>query len=179
MNNCTFGDICLCDLSCSLNVRRNHIVPLIYIAKFQATENVGIYCFCRVGPPPKETNADSFVTVIGEHGLRDSSAVYPSQLVYFTDSNGLIAIIGRIQSEETLSFIKKINQSKEIRNGLSLIMSLCPQCRKSFIKNPAIHLKRLDPFSPIESECDFCQVGIGHTYVIFSRQMKRRQKQHE
>ena len=164
-----FGDICICDLALCRDHIKTAVVPLIFIGKEEPTEGCCIYKFCRVGKQPELHSKRPHIITEGEQGLRDGSAIYPTQTVLFSDEEGVIRKVGAIASEATLAFIRDALQEKRKRNNIALVMALCPRCRQNFMTDPELIVKREDPYFGVRSQCDFCQTRSGFTYLIYRK----------
>lgn len=168
-----FGDVCICDLSLSLNSSKQTIAPLVFIGKEYRNGSL-INRFCRVGKKPKQYAFVPFIVVRNEPALRNNAAIYPTQYVFFSDDIAPIKMLGRIQTDETLAQIR--TAVSEHRKDVALVMSLCPRCREDFRTDRETVINRLNPFHPEKSECDFCQIRQGYLYVIYKKKIYRSDK---
>lgn len=166
-----YGDICLGDLSKSLNSPKSGIVPLVFISFEVMPDGAGSYRFCRIGKKPVSPTASPFVDVNEQPCLRCDSAIFPTQLVVFSDESAIIRKVGSVEDENLISQIREIRKAEKREQNQAMIMALCPRCRKEFLYDPSNTVKRLDPFSVQEHQCDFCQTRNGHTYIIFKRKL--------
>ena len=165
-----FGDICIADLSRSLSSPKTITAPVIYLSA-KDDGDVRTFRFCRVGKMPNGYTTKPFI-MIGKHPyLRDGSAIYPTQTVLFTDESAILFKAGTVDDEHIEQEIYRILQQAKRKEHQAIIMALCSRCRREFLMNPETVVKRLDPFSVQEYQCDFCQTRTGHTYVIYKRRL--------
>ncbi len=166
-----FGDICIVDLSRSINSPKSCVAPVIYMSEYQENNGAMTYRFCRVGKKPALPASKPFVVIERHPYLRSKSAIYPTQTVLFSDESAILSKVSMIGDErieqEILNIYEKTNRAEK----QAIVMCLCPRCRREFLLNTQTVMKRLDPYSPIEQQCDFCQVRSGHTYVIYKRRL--------
>ena len=172
MTDLVFGDVCICDLSLSLNSPRDSRAPLVFLGK-EDTEGGKICRFCRVGGEPRSYALTPFIIFHGESALRNDGAIYPTQYILFLEGVGIIKMLGSIQNEETLQLIKSADEKYRNRKEVALVMHLCPRCRDDFMLDPETVVKRINPCSPVKSTCDFCQVRQGHLFVVYKRRIYR------
>ena len=52
MDDLKCGDVCICDLSLSMNTHKYSVVPLVFIS-VSWKEETPIYAFCRIGKAPE------------------------------------------------------------------------------------------------------------------------------
>ena len=173
MNDLKFGDICVCDLTLSLNTPNKGPAPLIYLKNEKADSGATVYQFCRVGKKPALGSRHPFIVVSGENGLRNGCAVYPTQTILFSDESAIIKVVGQIEDEETLHFIQDAIRQQDKKDSESIVMSLCPRCRDDFMLNPQTVVKRVDPYSHHRSGCDYCQSRSGYLYLIYKKKTYR------
>ncbi len=172
MIDLAFGDVCICDISLSLNSPKDKRAPLIFLGK-EVIEDKRVCRFCRVGGEPKSYAMTPFILFCGEPALRNDGAIYPTQYILFPEGIGVITFLGRIQNEETLQLIKVADEKNRKQKNVALVMNLCPRCRDDFMLNPETVVKRLDPCSPVRSTCDFCQVRQGHLFIVYKKRIYR------
>ena len=166
----TFGDICIVNLARSLNSPKVKIAPVIYISSEIGEDGVELIRFCRVGKIPDNESTMPFVEV-GKHPyLRRGTAIFPTQLVLFANPATILSKAGSIEDESIKKEVFSISDKAKMAEKQAIIMSLCPRCRRDFLSDSETVVKRLDPFSMVEHQCDFCQVRSGHTYIIYKRQ---------
>ena len=166
-----FGDICIADLSRSLNVPKNGIAPLVYMSSYRDSSDVVIYKFCRVGKQPEYQASRPYVPV-GKHSvLRAGSAVYPTSIALISDETAILSKAGAINNEEVEKRIRFVCDEARKEESQAIVMTLCKRCRKEFLLNPETIVKRLDPYEMREDQCDFCQTRNGHVYVIYKRKL--------
>ena len=168
MTDLKCGDVCICDLSLSINSYKYAVVPLVYISVTYEKE-MPIYSFCRVGKAPRAYSRYPFVDVTASNCVRKGSAVYPTQVVLFSDEMGIIKKIGCLSQSEISKVLNVQQQKKE--TSVALVMALCPRCRRDFMTDPTSVVIRMDPFAVQETQCDYCQVRNGHTYIIYKRKL--------
>ena len=171
MRELRFGDICITDLSRSLNTPKTGIVPLIYLSSETGEDGVQTYRFCKVGKKPDGLSIRPFVVIDHNPHLRNGSAAYPTQTVLVTDTSAILSVPGSIEDADIRKEILTICETAKREEKHAIIMALCPRCRKDFLLDPYTMMKRLDPYSLVEHQCDFCQVRNGHTYVIYKRKL--------
>lgn len=162
------GDICICDLSMSMNTPKQSVAPLVFIA-CDKQDDTNIYVFCKVGKAPRKYSLKPFIDVAASNCLRRNSAVYPTQTVLFSDDLGILSKVGNLSEDEFQKVINIRQQKKE--GSAALVMTLCQRCRRDFLADPTSVVKRMDPFSVQETQCDFCQVRNGHTYIVYKRKL--------
>ena len=172
MTDLIFGDVCICDLSLSLNSPKDSRAPLVFLG-IENTDGGEVWRFCRVGREPRAYALTPFIIFHGEPALRNDGAIFPTQYALFPARTGIVKMLGNIQREETLQLIKAADQKYRNRKEVALIMNLCPRCRDDFMTDPETIVKRLDPYSPVRSTCDFCQVRQGHLFVVYKRRIYR------
>ena len=171
MTELTLGDVCICDLSRSLNSPKDSRAPLVFLGTDE-TEGGKVWRFCRIGSEPKAWARTPYIAFHGEAALRNDGAIFPTQYVLFPVGYGIIRMLGSIQNEDTLQFIRA-TERKHARKEVALIMNLCPRCREDFMTDPKTVVKRLNAYSPVKSTCDFCQVRQGHLFVVYKRKTYR------
>ena len=173
MSELKLGDICICDLSLSLNTHKSGSAPLIFLKKKVADNDTVVYQFCRVGRKPISVSRHPFIVVNGETGLKDNSAVYPTQTILFSDESAIIKVVGQLKDKSTIDFIQAAIQQQGKKEEISIVMTLCPRCRSDFMLNPQTIVKRVDPFSQQRAECDYCQSRAGFLYLIYKKKAYR------
>ena len=164
-----FGDICICDLSLSINATKTGLVPLFFLSYERDAYSNGTYELCRIGRRPALTTTNPFILLDHQPPLRKDSAVYPTQIVKYSGLDGIIQIIGSLTDVQLKSEITAIREEYTNDRHKALIMALCPCCRRNFLTDPGLTVKRVDPFSLTEYQCDFCQTRNGHMYAIYRR----------
>lgn len=172
MTDLKCGDVCICDLSLSINTHKYAVVPLVFIS-LTLENGRPIYSFCRVGKAPEAYSEHPFVEVAASSCLRKGSAVYPTQTILFSDEMGIMKKVGCLSQSETT---KVLNLRQQKEKSFALVMALCPRCRRDFLTDPASVVIRMDPFAVRETQCDYCQVRNGHTYIIYRRKLYGRKK---
>ena len=85
---------------------------------------------------------------------------------------GIIKKIGCLSQSE-ISMVLNVQQQKK-ETSVALVMALCPRCRRDFMTDPSSVVIRMDPFAVQETQCDYCQVRNGHTYIVYKRELYRR-----
>ena len=163
------GDICICDLSLSMNMHKYTVVPLVFIS-MTLEDEMPVYTFCRIGKAPEAYSRHPFVEVVASECLRRGSAVYPTQTVLFSDELGILNRTGCLTQDE-IRKVLEIQEQNEKERSLALVMALCPRCRRDFMTDPTSVVVRMDPFAVQETQCDYCQVRNGHTYIIYKRKL--------
>lgn len=163
-----FGDICICDLSYSINTAKTSHVPLMFLS---ADADVGriMYRFCRIGKAPAQKQLHPFVILPPMHNLKPGSTVYPTKVVLFPSGDGIKRKISHLADEECRSRIELIIKERQKELKQALIMTLCRTCLKNFMMDTTSVIRRLDPYSLQQDECDYCQVKPGHTYLIMKK----------
>ena len=78
-------------------------------------------------------------------------------------------------SEDEFKKVINIRQQKK-EGSAALVMTLCQRCRRDFLADPTSVVKRMDPFSVQETQCDFCQIRNGHIYIVYKRKLYGRNK---
>lgn len=169
MFDLVFGDICMTDLSKSLNSPKTYVAPALFVTKEEAQNGVTSYCFCRIGKKPVKPVASPFIETTGQTCLRNNSVIYPTQITVISNETGILRKIGTIDDEQIKKQILAIREKEKREMDQALVMALCTRCRREFLLNPSTTIKRLDPFSAQEHQCDYCQIRNGHTYIILKR----------
>ena len=164
-----FGDICIADLSKSLNSPKAAVVPLVFLSAQQNPDSVVIYKFCRVGKTPAYYTTKPYIEVGIHPYLRRGSAIYPTQTVLFSDTGAILNKVGEIGNEEMEKKILAVCEAARKEERQAIVMTLCPRCRKEFMMDSGTIVRRLDPFSAQQHPCDFCQTKNGYTYIIYKR----------
>ncbi|MBQ8996157.1 MAG: hypothetical protein IJ091_10115 [Oscillospiraceae bacterium] len=168
MLDLAFGDICVCDLTFSMNSPKTVIAPLIFLSATESIQGIPMYRFCRIGKEPEGTTSYPYIAIGDDDVFRKHSAIYPTQTVLFTGAMGIKRKTGAITNEDTKEKIKEIIEKERTANK-AIVMSLCPRCKRDFMRSHNSILRRLDPFSEQTYQCDFCQTRNGYMYVIYSR----------
>ena len=166
-----FGDICLCDLSLSINSTKTGFAPLLFLSDEKDASGNSIYKLCRIGRRPALTTTKPFIPLDHQPPLRRDSAAYPTQTVEYLGLGGIVRMIGSLTDAELISEIKATHEEYKIDRHKALVMALCPCCRRNFLADPGLKVKRIKPFSFTEYQCDFCQTRNGHMYAIFRRKL--------
>ena len=167
MTDMKFGDLYLCDLAYSLEHPKNMTVPLVFMEMKEICCGRAVYCFCKIGNLPVGRSWCPYI-LIEEEGLRPSSAVYPTQAVSISNDSAILRKIGQISSSAVKDQILKAVQATK-KEEKPIVMNLCPRCRKNFLEDSGLVVKRMDPFSIETDTCDFCQTRPGYTYMIYRR----------
>lgn len=174
MDDLKCGDVCICDLSLSMNTHKHSVVPLVFIS-VSREEETPIYAFCRIGKAPEAYSRYPFVEVAPSECLRRDSAVYPTQTVLFSGDTGILSTTGCLAQDE-IRKVMELRKQNDKENAVALVMTLCPRCRRDFMTDPASVVIRMDPFAVQETQCDYCQIRNGHTYIIYKRKLYGRNK---
>ena len=164
-----FGDICICDLSYSINTAKTSRVPLMFLSA-DADGGRIMYRFCKIGKTPAQKQLHPFVVLPPTKNLKPGSTAYPTKVVLFPSEDGIRHKISHLSDEECKSRIKLIVKERQKELKHALIMTLCPTCLKSFMMDTTSVIRRLDPYAVCQDECDFCQVRPGHTYLIMKKE---------
>ena len=171
MSELSFGDICLCDLSLSLDSRKEGIAPMMFLSKETDCSGNRIIRMCRIAKLPNGPTRHPFADLGPDPALRYESAVFPTQTVIFPENTGITRILGSVSDPKVIAKINEIRYMDKRRKKDVIVMTLCQRCRSNFLEDPELFVWRVDPFSQELSQCDFCQTRNGYTYRIYRRKL--------
>ena len=166
-----FGDICIADLSLSIDHPKISVAPVVYMSTRNNTDGINIYIFCRIGKSPSDQSNRPFIPIDKHPCLRNGSAIFPTQTVSFRDMSTILSRVGYIEDEKIKTKILAISKAARDKKRHTLIMTLCPRCRSEFLLNPETQIRRYDPCTSERYQCDFCQMRTGYVYEISIRKL--------
>ena len=173
-----FGDICICDLSYSINTPKVSRAPLLYLYAEEGEGRI-MYRFCRIGREPVKPSLYPFVRLPKMPNLKEGSTAYPTQMILFPSDDGIKYKIGSLSDVDCCSQIEQVINAWQKEMKQALIMTLCPKCLRDFMLDTSTIIKRLDPFSLHQDKCNFCQTRNGYTYLIVKKKSFGGYRNHE